>query len=67
MAHKPDGILEYILINYRWVFVCLFLLPISFVYNVWFYLRNWLVFKCNSAPKRHDIKLKNIQKQVCII
>lgn len=63
-THRPEGIVEYILINYRWVFVCFFLLPISFVYDIWFYFRNYIVFALSSAPKQHDNKVKRVQKQV---
>ncbi|XP_064626464.1 delta(24)-sterol reductase-like [Lineus longissimus] len=59
-----DQWLEYILINYRWIFVCLFLLPVSVVYDVLFYVRNWVVFKLNSAPKQHDKKVQKVQKQI---
>ncbi|CAH1774871.1 unnamed protein product [Owenia fusiformis] len=56
--------LEYILINYRWVFVCLFLLPLSVIYEVLFFLRNWITFKLNSAPKLHGKRVADVQKQV---
>ncbi|XP_067677801.1 delta(24)-sterol reductase-like [Haliotis asinina] len=56
--------LEYILIHYRWVFVCLFLLPVSVIYDIVMYLRNWLVFQLNSAPKKHDQKVQHVQRQV---
>lgn len=56
--------LEYILMNYRWIFVCLFLLPVSVVYDVWYYLRNYIIFKLNSAPKKHDQKVQEVQRQV---
>jgi delta24-sterol reductase len=64
MAYKPDGLFEYILINYRWVFVCLFLLPASFFFDIWLYFRNWIVFKLSSAPKQHNSKVKDVQNQV---
>ena len=54
---------EYIIINYRWIFVCLFLMPLSLIYDVFYFLRNWLVFKMNSAPHRHDEKVKEVQRQ----
>ena len=57
---------EYVIKHYRWVFVCLFLLPISVVYDVVMYVRNWVVFKLNSAPSQHLKKVKNIQQQVNI-
>lgn len=62
---KPQlGTLEYILIHYRWVFVCLFLLPVSFFYDIWHYFRNWIVFRLNSAPQQHHLKVQNVQRQV---
>jgi hypothetical protein len=64
LAGCVDEALEYILINYRWVFVCFFLLPASFLYEVYNYWRNWIVVTLNSAPKQHDKKVKNVQKQV---
>lgn len=67
-SDKVDGncesITEYILIHYRWVFVCIFLLPISFLYDLWSYFRNLIVFKLTSAPKQHDNKVKHVQKQI---
>lgn len=59
-----DRIIEYILINYRWVFVCFFLLPASLLYEIYNYGRNWIIFKLNSAPKLHNRKVKNVQRQV---
>ncbi|XP_060516051.1 delta(24)-sterol reductase-like isoform X3 [Cylas formicarius] len=64
MNNRKEGIFEHILIHYRWVFVCLFLLPISFLFDVWLYFRNWIVFKLISAPKQHERKIKYVQKQV---
>jgi delta24-sterol reductase len=56
--------LAYILINYRWVFVCFFLLPLSLIYDVYHLARSWIIFKLNSAPKKHDERVKFVQKQV---
>lgn len=56
--------LEYVIIHYRWVFVCLFLLPISVVYDIFMFIRNWFVFKFNSAPKLHDSRVRHVQEQV---
>ncbi|XP_017780196.1 PREDICTED: delta(24)-sterol reductase-like [Nicrophorus vespilloides] len=64
MAYKPKGIFEYILIKYRWIFVCFFLLPVSFVYDGLMHLRNWIVFRLNSAPDQHTTKVERVQKQV---
>ena len=56
--------LEYILIHYRWVFVCLFLLPVSLVYDAVMYFRMKIVFALSSAPKKHEERVRNVQKQV---
>ena len=56
--------LEHILIHYRWIFVILFLMPVSLVYDVYMYVRSWLIFKLNSAPHMHDEKVKEVQRQV---
>lgn len=58
-----DSIVEHMIINYRWMFV-LFLLPISFLFDVWFYMRNRIIFALNSAPTSHAKKLRDIQKQI---
>lgn len=64
MAYEPESLFEYVLIHYRWVFVCLFLLPASFLFDIWLYFRNWIVFKLTSAPQQHEAKIRNVQKQV---
>ncbi|XP_014668705.1 PREDICTED: delta(24)-sterol reductase-like [Priapulus caudatus] len=58
------GLIEHVIVNHRWVFVCLFLLPMSVVYDFVFYLRNWIVFKLSSAPKRHQQRVADVQTQV---
>ena len=65
--NKPgtlDGLIEHILINYRWVFVIFFLMPISVLYDAAMYVRSYVIFKLNSAPEMHDIKVQDVQKQV---
>jgi delta24-sterol reductase len=59
-----DRLIEHILINYRFVFVCFFLLPASLLYEIYSYWRNWIIVKVNSAPKLHHRKVKHVQKQV---
>lgn len=56
--------LEYVIINYRWLFVCIFLLPVSVVYDVFMYVRNKIVFRLNSAPKQHEARVRKVQEQV---
>lgn len=57
--------LDYVIVHQRWIFVCLFLLPLSVVYDVYYYARAWLIFKMCSAPKLHDQRVRDIQRQVC--
>jgi hypothetical protein len=61
-----ERILEWVLFRFRWIFVILFVLPASLVYDQYFSIRNWIIFKLNSAPKAHDRKVAVIQKQVGI-
>uniref|UniRef100_A0A9L0RPH1 Delta(24)-sterol reductase n=1 Tax=Equus caballus TaxID=9796 RepID=A0A9L0RPH1_HORSE len=56
--------LEFVIIHQRWVFVCLFLLPLSLIFDIYYYVRAWVVFKLNSAPRLHEQRVRNIQKQV---
>ncbi|XP_043941436.1 delta(24)-sterol reductase [Protopterus annectens] len=57
--------LEYVIVHQRWIFVCLFLLPLSVIFDIYYYVRAWIVFKMCSAPKLHDERVKDIQRQVC--
>lgn len=63
---KGENLWEILLVDYRWVLVCFLLLPLSFLYNTWFYIRNLIIFKLQSAPQNHVKKLQNIQRQVCV-
>lgn len=56
--------LQTLLIEYRWVLVCLFLLPLSFLYNLSTVLRERLVFLLQSDPKQHNGKVLRAQRQV---
>lgn len=56
--------LEYVMVHQRWIFVCLFLLPLSVLFDLYYYLRAWLIFKMCSAPKLHDQRVRDIQRQV---
>ncbi len=63
MAVNMDAVIEHVMVHYRWVFV-LFLLPVSFLYDIYFYLRNAIVFRLSSAPKKHLQKVQRVQAQV---
>lgn len=56
--------LDYVIVHQRWIFVCLFLLPLSVIFDVYYYVRAWLIFKMCSAPKLHDQRVRDIQRQV---
>lgn len=56
--------MAYIIINYRWVLVCFFLLPASLIYDLYHLARSWIVFHLNSAPKKHDERVRHVQQQV---
>lgn len=56
--------LDYVIVHQRWIFVCLFLLPLSLIFDVYYYVRAWLIFKMCSAPKLHDQRVRDIQRQV---
>ncbi|XP_071850419.1 delta(24)-sterol reductase-like [Apostichopus japonicus] len=55
---------EHMMKHYRWIFVCLGLLPISLVYSAVLYLRNLLVFKLKSAPQRHQWRVDGVSQQI---
>ena len=56
-----DTVAEHFIIHYRWVLV-IFLLPLSFVYDIYHYARSYIVFKLSSAPKQHLKKVGNPEK-----
>ena len=63
-AIETESFAEYILVEHRWIVVMTALLPISALWKLWSTFRNYVVFKLNSAPKMHDRKVKDVQKQV---
>ncbi len=63
MSKPTESWMEYIIVNYRWVFV-MFLLPASAAYDLWFYTRSAIVFWMNSAPGKHAEKVAEIQRQI---
>ena len=61
--HDIHPLAEHIIVHYRFIFV-MFLLPVSFLYDIWFYTRNKIVFAMSSAPTKHKEKVLGIQRQV---
>jgi len=55
-------ILEFI-VTQRWLFA-IFLLPISFFYDIFWYLRSKWVLFVGSAPRKHQERVNFVQKQV---
>jgi len=64
IANMFDSFVEKMLVDYRWIFVCVFLLPLSLIYDIWEYCRCWIVFQLNSAPHNHSEKVGVVQAQV---
>lgn len=58
-----DSVLEHVIVHYRFIFV-MFLLPVSCLYDLWFYTRSKIVFALSSAPNRHKEKVAHVQQQV---
>lgn len=56
--------IEYVLVHHRWVFVCLFLLPLSVLFDIYSQFRAWAVQKLHSAPLQHSQRVRYIQAQV---
>ncbi|GBP95150.1 Delta(24)-sterol reductase [Eumeta japonica] len=63
MKVKAENFAEHILVHYRWV-VVMFLLPVAAVWKVYSIIRNYVIFKLNSAAKQHDKKVRDVQKQI---
>ncbi len=61
---KPTGIVEYLLTHYRGLFATIFLLPISAVYSCYNSIRNKISFLLQSAPAKHDERVKYVQQQI---
>ncbi|NWY76839.1 DHC24 reductase, partial [Erithacus rubecula] len=56
--------LEAVLVHHRWVFVCFFLLPLSILFDIYYQLRAWAVWRLHSAPRQHAQRVRHIQEQV---
>ena len=52
-AYPPSGI-----------FVTVFLLPVSFLYDIWWSLTRRFELWIRSSPERHDERVRDIQEQV---
>ncbi len=61
---KLEQVFEHILTHYRGIFATLFLLPISAGYGAFDTIRNWLAFRFNSAPAKHDARVAAVIGQI---
>lgn len=59
-----DGILRHMLFKYRWVFVIIFLLPCTVLYNIYFHVKQWIEELRKPEPKDHHEKVHYVQHQV---
>lgn len=59
-----ESFVEHALVHYRWALVVFFLLPLSFLYDLYAYVRNGLVFWRRSAPAEHAPRAREVQRQV---
>lgn len=57
-------ILEHILTNHRGLFATFVLLPLSVLFDLFYYVRNKVVFYLHSAPAQHDKRVEEVCKQV---
>eukprot|EP00457_Paulinella_chromatophora_P003862 gb/GEZN01003870.1/.p1 GENE.gb/GEZN01003870.1/~~gb/GEZN01003870.1/.p1 ORF type:complete len:541 (+),score=51.93 gb/GEZN01003870.1/:28-1650(+) len=58
------GFLEELITEYRGIFVVLFVLPLSFCFDLALKFRAYLIHQFFSAPLLHDKRVKDIQTQV---
>ncbi|CAG4962362.1 unnamed protein product [Colias eurytheme] len=63
-AVQPESLVEYLVIEYRWLLAVTVLMPLSFLWKIWSFARNYVVFKLNTAPRAHEKKVKDVQRQV---
>lgn len=64
LKNKPGQLFEYLLTHHRGWFATLILLPLSVAYGVYRSIRNRIVFQLNSAPARHDERVRHVIRQI---
>ena len=55
---------ERLLVDYRWLFVLVFLIPLSLLFNLYLHVRQAIVHYLMSAPHRHAEKVARIRDEV---
>lgn len=58
-----ENLIEYLLIHHRWIIASI-LLPISTLFRVFLYVRNWVAFNFQGARRKHEDKVADVQRQV---
>ncbi|HEY8034660.1 MAG TPA: FAD-binding protein [Methylobacter sp.] len=61
---KIEQIFEHVLTHYRGIFATIFLLPVSAAYGAYAGVRNWISFRLNSAPAKHDARVEAVIRQI---
>ncbi|MBS3952029.1 MAG: FAD-binding oxidoreductase [Methylomicrobium sp.] len=61
---KIEQLFEHILTHYRGIFATIFLLPISAAYSAYISTLNWISFRLNSAPAKHDARVEAVIRQI---
>ncbi|CAI2356693.1 unnamed protein product [Caenorhabditis sp. 36 PRJEB53466] len=61
---RYERVVGWVMYHFRWVFVCPFLLPLSFIFEHVYAVRNWIVHTVNSAPGAHLRKVQVICDEV---
>lgn len=59
---KSESLLEYLMVNFRWVFVIFFLMPCTVLGKVWSIIEK--ILWSHYSGLNHDQNLKVIQQQV---
>jgi Delta24-sterol reductase len=57
-------LVKFIVTDHRWIVVCLFLLPLSFLFDLYWHIRNIIIFRFGKSSLNHEAKVKGIQEQL---
>lgn len=61
---KKSGLLEILLTKYRGTFATIFLLPISFWFELYLKTKKKISFWLQTAPKNHDKRVEKVRQQL---
>ncbi len=64
-TRESASVFEYLITNYRWFFVVVFLMPMSIVYELYLLGRNtWTFMTYKTAPFKHSQRVADIVAQI---